>query len=211
MMDLGTPRAMVVAMAAALLLSAGACARGGGPADDQRPSAHDVAGPGEIADGESIFDLDLDLMDQDGREMDLADLHGDVMVAAMVYTSCTSVCIMVTEQMKAIEQQLAAVDADVKYVLFSLDPGRDTPDAMRAFARDHKLDGSRWRLMAASEDGVRDLAAVLGVKYQQEENGEFAHSAMIFVIDDDGIVRHRQVGVGKDSSELVAAVRKARG
>jgi protein SCO1/2 len=211
MMDVGTARAMAAAMATALLLSAGACARGGGPAGDQGPAAHDVAGPGEIAAGESIFDLDLDLIDQDGREMHLADLHGDVMVAAMVYTSCTSVCIMVTEQMKAIEQQLAGVDDDVKYVLFSLDPGRDTPDAMRTFARDHKLDGSRWRLMAASEDGVRDLAAVLGVKYQQEENGEFAHSAMIFVIDDDGIVRHRQVGVGKDSTELVAAVRKARG
>jgi hypothetical protein len=33
----------------------------------------------------------------------------------------------------------------------------------------------------------------------------------VFVIDDDGVVRHRQVGVGKDSTELVAAVRKARG
>lgn len=211
MMDLGTPRAMAVAVAAALLLSAGACARGGGPADDGRSSAHDVAGLGEIADGGSIFDLALGVIDQDGRQMGLADLRGHVTVAAMVYTSCTSVCIMVTEQMKAIEQQLAAVDDDVRYVLFSLDPGRDTPDAMRAFARDHKLDGSRWRLMAASEDGVRDLAAVLGVKYQQEENGEFAHSAMIFVIDDDGIVLHRQVGVGKDSRELVAAVQRARG
>jgi protein SCO1/2 len=118
---------------------------------------------------------------------------------------------MVTEQMKAIEHRLAGVDGEVKYVLFSLDPGRDTPEAMRAFLRQHRLDLTRWRVMAASEDGVRDLAAVLGVKYQPEENGEIAHSAMIFVIDEDGVVRHRQVGVGKDSNELVAAVQKARG
>jgi protein SCO1/2 len=209
MMTSGSTRA--AAMAIALLLPIGGCARGGDPPGDAVAPAHSVADPGAIAEGESIFDLDLDLIDQDGHELELADLRGDVMVAAMVYTSCTSVCIMVTEQMKAIEQQLAGVDADVKYALFSLDPGRDTPEAMRTFAREHRLDGSRWRLMAASEDGVRDLAAVFGVKYQLEENGEFAHSAMIFVIDDNGVVRHRQVGVGKDSSELVAAVRKARG
>jgi protein SCO1/2 len=203
--------ARVTASVAALSLTAGACVRSGGPASDQRPSAHDVAGPGAMAEGESIFGLDLVLIDQDGRELTLADLEGDVMLAAMVYTSCTSVCIMVTEQMKAIEHQLTGVDRDVTYVLFSLDPGRDTPEAMRAFLREHRLETTRWRLMAASEEGVRDLAAVLGVRYQPEENGEIAHSAMIFVIDEDGVVRHRQVGVGKDSNDLVAAVRRALG
>lgn len=206
-----TTMARTMAVAAALSLVAGACARDDGSGGDQRPSAHDVAGPGEMADGESIFGLDLGLIDQDGHELQLADLRGDVILAAMVYTSCTSVCIMVTEQMKAIEHQLAGIDADVKYVLFSLDPGRDTPEAMRVFLREHRLDPTRWRLMAASEDGVRDLAAVLGVKYQPEENGEIAHSAMIFVIDEGGVVRHRQVGVGKDSSEIVDAMRRARG
>jgi protein SCO1/2 len=209
MMAPGTTRVMAVA-AAALLLSAGACARGDESSAEGDTSVHRVADPGAMAEGESIFGLELALIDQDGRSLTLVDLRGEVMLAAMVYTSCTSVCIMVTEQMKAIEQQLAGVD-DVKYVLFSLDPGRDSPEAMRAFAREHKLDGTRWRLMATTEDGVRDLAAVLGVKYQPEENGEIAHSAMVFVIDEDGVVRHRQVGVGKDSSELVAAVRKARG
>ena len=132
------------------------------------------------------------------------------MVAAMVYTSCDSVCIMVTEQMKSDERQLAGVDNDVRYVLFSLDPGRDTPGAMRDFAAAQGLDATRWRLMAAAEDDVRTLAAVLGVRYQPEEGGEIAHSAMVFVIDARGVVRHRQVGVGTDSSELVAAVSRAR-
>lgn len=202
--------ARAVIAVAALSIPAGGCARSDVPSGEQRPLSHDVAGPGEMAEGESIFGLDLALIDQEGHALQLADLRGDVLLAAMVYTSCTSVCIRVTEQMKAAQQQLAGVDEDVKYVLFSLDPGRDTPEAMREFLRSHNLDSSRWCLLAASEDGVRDLAAVLGVKYQPEVNGEIAHSAMIFVIDEDGVVRHRQVGLGKDSNELVAAVRKAR-
>lgn len=206
-----TRHALAIVAVWAVVSGAGACARGPESREGADDASQELAESGNDAAGESIFDLDLQLTDQDGRSLTLADLDDHVMVAAMVYTSCTSVCLRVTEEMKKIEQQLSGVDRDVRYVLFSLDPGRDTPEAMRQFARAHHLDTNRWRLVAASEDGVRDLAAVLGVKYQAEENGEIAHSAMVFVIDDDGVVRHRQVGVGQDPSELVAAVRKARG
>jgi protein SCO1/2 len=206
-----TRGALAIVTMCAVAAGASACARGAALREGADASAHELAESSDDGAGVSIFDLDLHLTDQDGRSLTLADLDDQVMVAAMVYTSCTSVCLRVTEEMKKIEQQLSGVDRDVRYVLFSLDPGRDTPEAMRQFARAHHLDTNRWRLVAASEDGVRDLAAVFGVKYQAEENGEIAHSAMVFVIDADGVVRHRQVGVGQDPRELVAAVRRARG
>lgn len=159
----------------------------------------------------SIFELELELIDQQGHRTSLADLGGKVMLAAMVYTSCTSVCPRVTEEIRAIEQQLSRTDGDLRFVLFSLDPGRDTPAAMRQFAAVHGLDTSRWRLLATSEDGVRNLAAVLGVRYRQEDDREIAHSAAIFLIDRHGVVRHRQIGTGQDSRDLVAAVRRVRG
>jgi hypothetical protein len=100
--------------------------------------------------------------------------------------------------------------AGVTFALFSLDPGRDTPAVMRQFAAEHGLDRSRWRLFAANDEGVRDLAAVLGVKYKREASGDIAHSAMIFVIDRQGVVRHRQVGLSKNPRDLVAALARAR-
>lgn len=183
---------------------AGACARDT-PSTAAQPAAE------RSSDERSIFDLDLDLVDQDARALTLADLGDRAMVAAMVYSTCTTVCPRITEDMKTIEARMPdAARADVRFALFSIDPGRDTPEALRAFAADHKLDRSRWRLMATSEDGVRDLAAALGVRYSREENGEFAHSAMIFVIDKSGVVRHRQVGVGQDTTDLMNAVAAAR-
>jgi protein SCO1/2 len=197
--------------AAATLAVLVACASCGGGDDARRPAATDEPAPEPAASGPSIYGLDLPLTDQDGHALVLSDLRGRVWVAAMMYGNCKTVCPRVTEDMKAIEGRLAGAERDgVGFVLFSLDPGRDTPAALREFARSHGLDAARWRLLAASEEGVRDLAAVLGVKYKAEEGGEIAHSAMIFVIDRDGVVTHRQVGVNQDAGELIDAVSAAR-
>jgi formylglycine-generating enzyme required for sulfatase activity len=159
----------------------------------------------------SIYDLDLPLLESDGRARSLADLRGRTTVAAMIYTSCTTVCPSITETLKAIERRLPERDrGHVTFALFSLDPGRDTPAALRTFAAEHHLDGTRWRLFAASENGVRTLAAVLGVKYAAEPSGAIAHSATIVVIDRDGAVRFRQAGLASDLDSLVRGITAAR-
>jgi cytochrome oxidase Cu insertion factor (SCO1/SenC/PrrC family) len=90
--------------------------------------------------------------------------------------------------------------------LFSLDPARDTPAAWRKFGHDHRLDPARWRLLTASDGGERDLAAVLGLKYQALDNGDVAHSAMIVVLDPAGVVRYRRTGVNQNLDEVIAAL-----
>jgi protein SCO1/2 len=199
---------------APVLVGIGLLAAGCGPSAAPAPPAagdHAVSpSDAELPEG-SLFDLDMTFVDHDGRRVAMKDVFRRPTLAAMVYTSCTSICPTITEELKAAERRLlAAGHRDVEFVLFSLDPGRDTTAAMRTFASDHHLDTERWRLLASSEDDVRDLAAALGVKYRTEENGEIAHSAMMFVIDRRGMVRHRRQGLGQDPAELVAAVERAR-
>jgi protein SCO1/2 len=195
-------RVTLACLAAALTLAACAPA----PASDSRRAA---AAPRTAADDRddeagSLFDLPVALVDQDGRHLSLRDLGGRPLVAAMIYTSCTAVCPRITEDMKAIEAK-AGADADVSFVLFSLDPARDTPAALRQFAVDHRL-GPRWRLVSASDEGVRDLAAALGIKYNDLKNGEIAHAATIFVLDRNGVITHRQTGLTTDFQPLLAAL-----
>jgi cytochrome oxidase Cu insertion factor (SCO1/SenC/PrrC family) len=171
-----------------------------------------AGGPDSVRGGASIFDLDLPLVESDGATRALADLRGRTIVAAMIYTSCTTVCPSITETLKAIERRLPEPDrANVTFALFSLDPGRDTPAALRRFATEHQLDRTRWRLFAASPDGVRTLAAVLGVKYAAEPSGAIAHSATVVVIDRGGLVRVRQAGMSAGMVDtLVRGVAAAR-
>lgn len=165
---------------------------------------------GPVSDS-SLYALDLALTDQDGRARKFASLRGRVLVAAMFYTSCKSACPRLTEDLKGIERQIPAADRDrVRFALFSMDPARDSPEALREFAAKHALDPARWTLFSPGEDGVRDLAAVLGVRYRADGGGEFAHSSIIFLIDRDGVIRHRQVGSGTDPAEFLAALARTK-
>lgn len=158
----------------------------------------------------SLFELKFPFTDTDGRTRTLSEFRGTPFVASMVYTNCTSVCPRVTADLKTLEKALPPeVREHTRFVLFSLDPGRDTPAALTKFAEQHALDHSRWTLLASSEDDMRTLAAVLGVKFRPDEGGEIAHSAVIVVCNPDGTVRHRQLGIQQDVEPLVAAVEAA--
>jgi len=158
----------------------------------------------------SLFELRFPFTDADGHTRTLGEFRGTPFVASMVYTNCTSVCPRVTADLKTLEKALPPeVREHTRFVLFSLDPGRDTPVALTKFAEQHALDRSRWTLLASSEDDMRTLAAVLGVKFRPDEGGEIAHSAVIIVCNPDGTVRHRQLGIQQDVGPLVAAVRDA--
>jgi cytochrome oxidase Cu insertion factor (SCO1/SenC/PrrC family) len=172
-------------------------------AASHRPSRY--AG-GRVADT-SIFALDVPMIDQHGAATRLADLAGHPLVVTMGYARCTSVCPAIVEEMKAIERTLAARARDVRFVLLSLDPGRDSPQALTTFAGERRLDPARWRLLAPRDaDSVRDLAAVLGVRYAPAGADAIAHSALIVVVDRQGVVRYRQSGAGQDPRPLLDAV-----
>jgi protein SCO1/2 len=113
----------------------------------------------------------------------------------------------VTADLQRLERALPAEARErLGIVLFSLDPARDHPQALRAFAREHGLDSTHWALYSSREDDMRTLAAVLGVRHRPDGDGEIAHSAIVAVVDTGGRIRHRQVGIQDDIAPLVAAV-----
>ncbi len=190
-----------------LVLALTGCARS--PAGDRDEASTGVTAAADSATAQpSLFELSFPLTDQAGRTRHLEEFRGAPFVASMIYTNCTSVCPRVTADLKSLEAALPVnIRAHTRFVLFSLDPKRDTPEALSGFAREHGLDLAHWTLLAAGPDDMRTLAAVLGMKYRPDGAGEIAHSALILVVDGGGVVRHRQVGVTDDVAPLVAAVR----
>ncbi|RPI70535.1 MAG: SCO family protein, partial [Ignavibacteriales bacterium] len=116
------------------------------------------------------------------------------------FASCTYACPILVNDMKRIETALINEDeiSSYKFLLVSIDPERDTPEMLSEFAKRHKLDLKRWKLLTGTADDIMELAAVTGFKYKKEDNGEFSHSNMINFLNDGGEIIHQQIGLNQD-------------
>lgn len=207
-------RPLLLTALVALPLLAGACAKGpathaasAAPAKATQPAAVAVA-PSAIGDDDvSLHDLSAEWRDQHGEPLRLADLEGTLRVVSMVYTHCQATCPLIVGDLKRIESAIPATRRDdVRFVLVSLDPARDTPGRLLAWAAATRLDAGRWTLLNGSDDAVREVAATLGVRYRPHASGALAHTNVITVLDRGGRIVHQQIGLGAEATGTVAAV-----
>lgn len=158
--------------------------------------------------GDSLYHLDVPLVDQDGAEFGFADGRGRPRVVSMFYTSCKFVCPLIIDTVQKTERALPeARRDDIDVLLVSLDPDRDTPQALARVADKRKVDTPRWRLARTDKAHVRRLAALLGIQYKQLEDGEFSHASVLVLLDAEGRIVARSDRLGEADADFVAAVR----
>ena len=157
--------------------------------------------------GDSIYRLDVPLVDQDGKGQHLADRSGRPLVIGMFYTSCHNVCPLIVDTMLATERALAARGLDgVDVLLVSFDAKRDDPLALKRTADSRKLDARRWTLARTEPLNVRKLAAVLGIQYRALEDGEFNHSSALILLDGEGRIAARTETIGTTDPAFIDAI-----
>ena len=160
---------------------------------------------------DSVYQLQARLVDQDGRALAWPALRGKPRLVAMFYTSCQYICPLIVDSGKAVEHRLSAAERKrIGIVLVSMDAARDDPQALRQVVRQRGLDTARWTLATPRAQDVRDIAAVLGVRYRQLADGGFNHSSALVLLDADGRVLARTERMGtQPDPEFVAAVHRA--
>ncbi len=159
--------------------------------------------------GNSIYQLESDWKNQNGKTLNLSELRGKVQIVAMFYSHCTYACPLTINDMKTIESKLPReLNGKVGFVLVSIDPKRDTPAALKTLADQQQLDGNEWTLLTGTDDDIRALAAVLGVEYRKKSNGDFLHSSQIAVLDRNGEIVYRHIGLNQPTEDVVQAAEK---
>ena len=98
--------------------------------------------------------------------------------------------------------------AGLRYLLVTFDPAVDTPERLAAYAREHGLAGDRWTLARGTPDQVRELAAVLGVKYRSTGDGQYSHTQRITLLDRDGVVIEKFDGLDRPLGPIVARTKQ---
>ena len=156
---------------------------------------------------QSVYDVAGAWRSQMDRDVVLASLRGKVRVVTMGFTSCSYACPRIVGDLQRIEAALGRNAADVGFLFLSIDPKRDTPAKLKAFADERNLGPERWLLLHGAPASIQEASVRLGFKFQPVEE-DFAHSNVIAVLDADGTIVHREEGLGADIGPSVAAIRK---
>jgi len=152
----------------------------------------------------SIYNLPSEWTTQDGKNIELKSLNGNVLVMVMIYTSCKSACPRLVADMRNIEAKLnEKTKKNVKLILVSIDPVTDTPQKLKSFAIANKMDKDPWLFLRSTEDNTREFAAILAVNYKQISPMEFSHSNIISVFNPKGELIYQQEGLGVNNDQTV--------
>ena len=129
---------------------------------------------------------DFSLTDEGGRMFGRKDLDGRVWIAGFIFTRCAGICPVVTERMASFQ----ASGADL--VSFTVDPGFDTPEVLKAYARAHGIVPGRWHFLTGPRDPLYRLIGQgfhLAVAASSDASEPVTHSDRLVLVDRRGRLR----------------------
>jgi protein SCO1 len=150
---------------------------------------------------------DTKLVDETGRNVSLGAMKGNVTVYDFIFTNCAGICPIMSNNMRELTAKVDKTEP-VRFVSISIDPTRDTPAVLAAYAKRVRND-DRWTFLTGERSAVVDLS-VKGFKLTAGDpapgGDPLLHSSRFAVADKDGIIRgYYDVNDG-DAPEKVARV-----
>jgi protein SCO1/2 len=148
---------------------------------------------------------DFALVDQDGRPASLAALRGRFLLVDFVYTNCPGPCPILTGVHVEVQRRLPpALRPSLHFVSISLDPERDSPARLRAYASARGADLTSWSFLTGPRERVDAVLRAFGVGSSPGQDGEIDHLVVTFLVDPEGRVARRWVGVDHEADEILA-------
>lgn len=169
-----------------------------------------AAAAAHVLPGQSLYHLQAGLTDQHGRALPWASLRGRPQLVSMFYGNCHLMCPLILENAKALQQQLPPAERErLGVAMISLDPARDTPQALAEVAARHRTPED-WRYLRPAGGDVRALASVLDVRYRFREDGSINHTGVLVLLDAEGRpVARAEVTAAAPDPAFLAQVRAA--
>jgi cytochrome oxidase Cu insertion factor (SCO1/SenC/PrrC family) len=164
---------------------------------------------------------DFTLTNQSCAAVSLADLHGRVWVADIIFTRCAGPCLTMSRQMKELQTAFPP-ESRARLVSLTTDPDFDTPPVLLKYAERFGADTNRWMFLTGTRNQIGALAAgslklsAVGIKPADRVSPDdlFVHSTIFVVVDKPGRLRgvFQTAGEGVswpiEKRKILAAVRQ---
>jgi protein SCO1/2 len=147
---------------------------------------------------------DFTLTTHPGARLALRDLRGKVVAVTFIYTTCSDTCPLLTEKLARLQGRLGAdFGRRVFFASVTVDPERDTPEALNRYAAAHGAHSAGWVFLTGTPAEIRDVERQYGVFSRKNPRGDVDHTFLTSLIDGDGVLRVQYLGVRFDPSEML--------
>lgn len=157
--------------------------------------------------GKSIGDHTL--LDREGKPVRLASYRGKPLLVSFIYTGCFQVCPTST---RALLEALRAIRAgfdlnQFNVVSIGFNQPADSPQAMKVFALQQRIDFANWAFLSPNAAIVDDLTRDFGFVFKATQAG-FDHLLQVSVVDADGRIVSQVYGDDFSADRLGEPLRR---
>ena len=160
--------------------------------------------------GRKNFGSSFLLLDYQDKPKTLLSYKGKVVILFFGYTNCPDICGSTLLELKELMGQLGSLSKDVQVIFVTVDPDRDTPDALRKYLSpfDERFIGLR----PANPEALEKITKEFGVYYKYKPittGGSYSvdHSTKGFVFDGKGEIR-LYIKYDKNKAALIYALKE---
>jgi protein SCO1 len=152
--------------------------------------------------GAALIGGPFSLVGADGKPVTDRDFRGRYMLIFFGFTHCPDICPAELQVVAQALEQLGDKAKKVVPIFITLDPERDTPEAMANYVKSF---GPNFVGLTGSPEAIAAAAKAYRVAYSKVENKESAgdysvdHSALVYLMDPEGrYVTHFSYGLSAD-------------
>ncbi len=138
---------------------------------------------------------DYQLRDRQERIVKLSVYRGKPLLVNFIYTGCFRVC---PNSSRALHSAIIAMrdrfgSDQFNIVSIGFDQPTDSPQALRSFSAQQRIDDRNWEFLSPRRDDVAALARDFGFRYVPTPLG-FDHTLQVSILDRDGVIRRQVLG-----------------
>jgi protein SCO1 len=153
----------------------------------------------------NAYQLETRFRAEDGKQVTLSRYKGTPVILSFVYTSCGATCPMTTKTLQRIERVIGNKTA--RFVVVSLNPAQDTPDAVEKYRERYGL-SSRFDVLVGADAELRKLTMLLDFRFSKNpESGAIMHDNKIYLLSEKGEVIVMTPSLEEDQDKLISALR----
>lgn len=136
----------------------------------------------------------FNFVNQDSVQVDNSFFNDKVYVVEFFFTTCPTICPIMTQSMLKIESAFGDLD-NFAIASFTINPDHDTPSVLKEYMLNHGVTSKNWQMLTGNESDIMTLANKgfdLYAAAKEKAPGGFEHSGMFALVDKHGVIRSRQ-------------------